>query len=226
MKCIIFDLDGTIGNTLPLCIAAFKKAIEPLTGKALSDQEVIDTFGPSEEGSIQALIPDYYEQGIEDYIRHYQDLHTMCADPFEGMREVLDYAKDKQIRLALVTGKGERSAKITLDLFGIGSYFEVIETGSPQGPRKVQGIQNVLNQLGISPADSIYVGDAPSDITASREAGVPIVSAAWADTADIEQLEMLQPDKLFTTIQAFLQYIQQTVEERESIVGSAQERPS
>lgn len=212
MKCIIFDLDGTIGNTLPLCIAAFKKTIEPLAGKILSDKEIIDTFGPSEEGTIQALIPDYYEQGIEDYLRHYRDLHAMCAAPFEGMREVLDYAKDQNIRLAMVTGKGERSTMITLDVFGIRSYFEAIETGSPQGPRKVQGIQSVLKQLGIAPADSIYVGDAPSDIKASKEAGVPIVSAAWAETAETELLKMLQPDKLFTTIEEFRQYIQQTIQ--------------
>lgn len=213
MKCIIFDLDGTIGNTLPLCIAAFKQAIEPLAGKVLSDKEIIDTFGPSEEGTIQALIPDYYEQGIEDYLRHYRDLHIMCAAPFEGIKEILDYAKDRSIRLALVTGKGERSTKITLDMFGIRSYFEAIETGSPHGPSKVQGIRSVLKQLGVSPADSIYVGDAPSDISASKEAGVPIVSAAWAETAETEKLQMLQPDKLFTTIQAFRQYIQQTVQE-------------
>lgn len=212
MKCIIFDLDGTIGNTLPLCIAAFKKAIEPLAGKVLSDKEIIDTFGPSEEGTVQALIPEYYEQGVEDYLRHYRDLHAMCDAPFEGIREVLDYAKAQNIRLALVTGKGERSTKITLDIFGICSYFKAIETGSPQGPRKVQGIKSVLKQLGIAPADSIYVGDAPSDIEASKEAGVPIVSAAWAETAETELLQMLQPDKLFTTIQEFRQYIQQTTQ--------------
>ncbi|MFE7083915.1 HAD family hydrolase [Priestia megaterium] len=212
MKCIIFDLDGTIGNTLPLCIAAFKKAIEPLAGKALSDKEIIDTFGPSEEGTVQALIPNYYEQGIEDYLRHYRQLHAMCASPFEGMREILDYAKDQNIQLAMVTGKGERSTEITLDMFDIHSYFEAIETGSPQGPRKVQGIQSVLNQLGIMPADSIYVGDAPSDIKASREAGVPIVSAAWAETAEVELLQEMQPNKLFKTIQEFRQYIQQTIQ--------------
>lgn len=213
MKCIIFDLDGTIGNTLPLCIAAFKQAIEPLAGRVLSDKEIIDTFGPSEEGTIQALIPDYYEQGIEDYLRHYRGLHPMCAAPFEGMKEVLDYAKDQNIRLALVTGKGERSTEITLDIFGIRSYFEAIETGSPQGPCKVQGIRSVLKRLGVSPSDTIYVGDAPSDINASKEAGVPIVSAAWAETAETEQLQRLQPDKLFTTIQEFRQYIQQTIQE-------------
>jgi phosphoglycolate phosphatase/pyrophosphatase PpaX len=211
LKCIIFDLDGTIGNTLPLCIAAFKKAIEPLAARVLSDQEISDTFGPSEEGTIWALIPAHYDQGIEDYLQHYRDLHGMCAAPFEGITEVLDYAKSRNVRLAMVTGKGARSAEVTLDIFGIRSYFEVIETGSPEGPRKVQGIRNVLEQLGIKPAESVYVGDVPSDIEASREAGVPVVSAAWADTADPELLRSLQPDQLFTTIQEFKQYIEQIV---------------
>ncbi|MBW4081759.1 HAD family hydrolase [Paenibacillus sp. S150] len=211
IKCLIFDLDGTIGNTLPLCIAAFKKSIEPLAGRALSDQEIIDTFGPSEEGTVQALIPAHYEQGVADYLQHYNDLHEMCAAPFEGIVELFDYLKDRNVRLALVTGKGEQSTEITLDIFGIRSYFDVIETGSPLGPRKVQGIKNVLKQLGAAPEESLYVGDAPSDIEASRAAGVAVVSAAWAETADTEQLLPLQPDRLFTTIQEFKQYIQQAV---------------
>lgn len=209
MKCIIFDLDGTIGNTLPLCIAAFKKAIEPLAGRTLSDQEIIDTFGPSEEGTIQALIPAHYEQGMEDYLRHYRELHGMCTAPFEGMREVLEDARGKGVRLALVTGKGARSTDITLEQFGLRDDFEVIETGSPLGPRKVQGIRSVLKQFGIAPEDSIYVGDTPSDIASSREAGVPIVSAAWAETSDPELLRSHRPDKLCTTIREFAEYIEQ-----------------
>jgi phosphoglycolate phosphatase/pyrophosphatase PpaX len=75
-----------------------------------------------------ALIPDYYEQGVKDYLTHYQDLHSMCENPFEGIIELLDYAKSKNVKLALVTGKGERSTEITLDVFGIRSYFDIIET--------------------------------------------------------------------------------------------------
>ncbi|WP_199619529.1 HAD family hydrolase [Paenibacillus alkalitolerans] len=209
IKCIIFDLDGTIGNTLPLCIAAFKKSIEPLAGRTLSDREIIDTFGPSEEGTVRALIPDHFDEGIEDYIKYYSDLHVMCEAPFDGIIEVLEFAKNRNVHLAMVTGKGERSTEITLSVYGIRSYFEIIETGSPKGPRKVQGIMNVLEQLRISPKESLYVGDAPSDIMAAREAKVPIIAAAWADTADKEQLQALRPDWLFSSVEEFKQYIEQ-----------------
>ncbi len=209
IKCIIFDLDGTIGKTLPLCITAFKKSIEPLAGRTLSDQEIIDTFGPSEEGTVRALIPEHFDQGIRDYIRYYCDLHRICDSPFDGIIEVLEFAKKRNVRLAMVTGKGEQSTEITLSVFGIRSYFELIETGSPNGPRKVQGIRNVLEQLRVAPEESLYVGDSPSDIIAAREAKVPIIAAAWANTADKEQLQSLRPDKLFSTVSEFIRYIEQ-----------------
>mgnify|MGYP006357288589 CR=1 FL=1 len=45
IKGVIFDLDGTIGDTVPLCIKAFRKAIEPLIERSVSDEEIIATFG-------------------------------------------------------------------------------------------------------------------------------------------------------------------------------------
>ncbi|WP_082562424.1 HAD family hydrolase [Paenibacillus sp. Root444D2] len=212
LKCIIFDLDGTIGNTLPLCIAALKKSIEPLAGRTFSDQEIRDTFGPSEEGIIHALIPNQYEEVIESFLSHYQNLHTMCATPFVGIVEVLDYAKNHNVHLSLVTGKGERGTGITLSMFRIHSYFDLIETGSPRGSRKVEAIKNVLNQLGVAPVECIYVGDSPSDIIESREVGVPIVSAAWAETTNQEELLALHPDWLFADVKEFTQFIKQTIE--------------
>jgi len=56
IKAMIFDLDGTIGNTLPLCIKAFRETIETFMKRKISDEEIIATFGPSEEGTIYSLI--------------------------------------------------------------------------------------------------------------------------------------------------------------------------
>ncbi|MBB6733255.1 HAD family hydrolase [Cohnella zeiphila] len=211
LKCLIFDLDGTIGNTLPLCIAAFRKSIEPLAGRSVSDQEIIDTFGPSEEGTIRALIPEHEERGVEDYLAHYRGLHAMCEAPFDGMKEILELARSRGARLAMVTGKGARSAVITLDVFGIREFFEIVETGSPDGPRKVQGIGNVLKSLEIAPEESLYIGDTPSDIVSSREAGVPIAAAAWAETAEPERLRELEPDEMFTDLEQFKAYLEKVL---------------
>lgn len=208
IKGLIFDLDGTIGNTLPLCIQAFRQSIEPLALKQLSDEDIIATFGPSEEGTIQTLIPEHYEAGIVNYLQFYEDLHDICPDPFPGVVDLLGQLREKGIRIAMVTGKGKHSTVITLKKFGLSSYFEHIETGSPEGPVKEKGIAAVLRQWpDLDKSSIIYVGDAPSDITASRKAGIPVVAAAWAPTAEPEKLLAGHPDKIFYTLTQFTDWI-------------------
>jgi len=212
IKGVIFDLDGTIGNTLPLCIQAFRQSIEPLALKTLSDEDIIATFGPSEEGTIQTLVPDHYEQGIVNYLQFYESLHDLCPSPFPGVRELLDLLKEKGIRVAMVTGKGKHSTVISLERFGLEGYFEQIETGSPEGPVKAAGIAAVLQGWkDLDKASVVYVGDAPSDITASRKAGVAVVAAAWAETAEPERLAAMQPDQQFDSIAAFADWLRASI---------------
>jgi HAD superfamily hydrolase (TIGR01549 family) len=208
IKAVIFDLDGTIGDTLPLCIKAFRQSVEPLIGRSVSDAEIIATFGPSEEGTIMALAPNHYDKGVADYLQHYETYHDMCPSPFEGIEELLKTLKDTTIRIAMVTGKGKYSTAISLKQFGLENYFEAIETGMPSGPRKPEGIQLVLNHFSdLAKEEIIYVGDAPSDVTASRRVGIPVVAAAWAETAEPEKLKELQPDEIFYTIADFATWL-------------------
>lgn len=208
IKAVIFDFDGTIANTLPLCIAAFRKAIEPLAGTYLSDEQIIATFGPSEEGTIQALIPEHYDEGLKAYIKYYKELHGICPSPFHGIKETIEWLKANNIIVALVTGKGRASCDISLSYYQMFDYFDMIETGSPTGQRKVEGIASVLNHFNLNPNEAIYVGDAPSDILSARKANVPIISAVWAGTANAAELKELQPDKLFSSVESFRFYLE------------------
>jgi len=212
IKAVIFDLDGTLANTLPLCISAFRKSIEPLINRNISDDEIIATFGPSEEGTIMALAPDHYDQGVTDYLAHYEALHGMCAEPFEGVVPLLELLKERGITTAMVTGKGRTSAVMSLKRFGISQYFEVLETGMPEGPSKPKGIQAVMDTFkDITNDEVIYVGDAPSDITACRQVGIPIIAAAWAETAEPEKLIPLQPDELFYDVPTFAKWLESKI---------------
>ena len=208
IKAVIFDLDGTLANTLPLCIRAFRQSVEPLIQRSLSDAEIIATFGPSEEGTIMALAPSDYEQGVTDYLAFYKSLHHMCPTPFDGITEMLDILKKKGVRIAMVTGKGKHSTEISLQYFSLAHYFEIVETGSPKGARKAEGIQHILNELkDIKKEEIIYVGDAPSDIIASKKVGISVVAAAWAETAEPKKLEELEPNELFYTTKEFINWM-------------------
>ena len=206
-KAIIFDLDGTIADTLPLCIAAFKKSVEPVLNASLSDAEIIATFGPSEEGTIRKLIPEYEEAGVKAYLQHYRKLHYTCPSAFPGIPELLEFIDGSNVPLAMVTGKGVHSTKISLEQFGLTHYFEIIETGSPEGPDKINGIRKVLKQLQVDPFESLYIGDAPSDIKYCKEIGVPIAAAAWAGTTIAAELLPLDPEWIFYSVEDFKKWL-------------------
>ena len=208
IKAVIFDLDGTLADTLPLCIQAFRQSVEPLINRSVSDEEIIATFGPSEEGTIMALVPGHYDKGVADYLHFYEALHEMCPVPFDGIKELLVVLKNNGVRVAMVTGKGKYSTDISLKYLGLAHFFEIIETGSQSGPRKAQGMQLILNLFtDIKNDEVIYVGDTPGDIRASRKVGIPAIAAAWADTAEPEKLIALKPDEIFYTITDFTKWL-------------------
>ncbi len=202
IKCVIFDMDGTLADTLPLCLAAFRSSIEKYTNKFFSDEEIIATFGPSEEGTIQALMPERYEEGVAGYLYAYDQLHDeMAKAPFPGMKEVLDKLKRKGIALGLVTGKGRASLDITLKKFGMTETFGAIRCGKITGGHKDEHIKEVLEELGYAPSEAVYIGDAPSDVVASRVAGVPIIGVTWAGTTDEKALAAQKPEAMCERIE-------------------------
>ncbi len=198
----LFDLDGTIGNTLPLCVAAFREAIEPLARRHLSDAEILATFGPSEEGTISALIPEHFDEGVARYLEAYTRLHDRWPEPFPGIRELLDELKARSCFVGLVTGKGPRSLAVTLRRYGLEGVFEAIKTGRPEGPVKERCIHELLAEHGLASSDTLYVGDSPHDIRASRACGIRVAAAAWAPTSDAAGLRAQHPDACFETVAA------------------------
>lgn len=195
-KGIIFDLDGTLTDTLSMCVQAFRQAIEPLSGRSFSDEEIVATFGPSEEGVIMELVPHEYEKGLAGYLTAYESLLPSSKGLFPGSTELLSELTAAGIKLGIVTGKGAGSATITLDRYGLSQFFSDIATGSPKGSIKAACIREIVGRWGFKPDEVLYVGDAPSDITAAREAGIGIVSVTWSPEADEAALKALQPDAI------------------------------
>lgn len=193
----IFDLDGTLADTLPVCYAAFRQVFNDHLGRTLSDSEIHARFGPSEEGVLRGLIPSDADTAIEDYFTHYRAQHRLCPRPFDGIPELLADLQAKNVQLAVVTGKGPRSAAISLEALGLTDIFDLIEAGSPNGAVKPNCMRRVLAAWNLPPNQVFGVGDAPSDIRSAREVGLLPLGAAWAASTDIARLKAEQPDQLF-----------------------------
>jgi len=208
IKAVIFDIDGTLGNTIPLIIQAYRQAVEPLVRRPLSDDEIVATFGPSEEGSIRKIAHDDYKKGTADFMRIYKELHDMCPHPFDGITALLNTLKNKGVKLAIATGKGKETIDISLQRFNLTGFFEMTEAGSPDGSRKIEAIHLILNSWpSIEKDEVIYVGDSPGDITESHEAGIAAVAAAWAETAKVDRLKETQPDQIFYSVEDFAKWL-------------------
>jgi HAD superfamily hydrolase (TIGR01549 family) len=207
-KVLIFDQDGTIADTLPLIVKAIKNCIKELTNKDLSFDRIVSFFGPSEQGVLKKMLPEQPEKAFTVYLEQYEKLHDeICPAPFPGIKDLFKTLSEKDLHICMVTGKSRQATNISLHKFGLYDYFEIIETGSPNGSDKVNGIRRILKQLNIDPSDCLYLGDETSDIRHCREAGIPIASAAWASTALPGKLKQMNPDYLFYTVEAFKNWI-------------------
>ncbi len=208
IKAVLFDVDGTLGDTLALCIAAFRESIGVLSGAVVSDEELKATFGPSEEHTISVFLPDRYAEGVALYHERYKALHGMCPEPFGGIRELLEFLRGRGVFLGVVTGKGAKSAEMTFDQYGLSGFFSDVETGRPERASKAPGIRRILERRGLKPEEAVYVGDAPSDVVSAREGGVGMLAVSYASTADAGELAAMKPDELFHSVAEMRAYFE------------------
>ena len=205
---VIFDLDGTLGDTLPVCYRAFSQVLGRRLGRPFSDTEIHSMFGPSEEGILARLCPADPEGALNEYLAEYRAAHLQCPRPFRGISRALETLQCRSIQLAIVTGKGPRSAQISLDAFDLGRFFPLVEAGSPDGGVKPAAMRRVLSRWGFAASEAVAVGDSPSDIRSAKEVGITSVAAAWAPGADAEGLAACGPDRLFRDPRVLLEWLQ------------------
>jgi pyrophosphatase PpaX len=208
---IIFDLDGTLGDTLPVCFEAYRHAFEEFLGRRYNDREIAALFGPNEEGIIQRMVPDDWEACLRTYLDEYERAHGPYDKPFPGIETALNILKERGAALAIVTGKGSNSADISLKHLGLAGYFDILETGSANGAVKSLSIQKVLMRWAILPKEAAYVGDTAYDIEAAKEAGVIPLGAAWAGTSNAESLRAMAPAATFRSVREFIDWIEENV---------------
>lgn len=209
LRGLIFDLDGTIADTIPVCCAAFRTAILDSTGEEYSDEQIVALFGPSEEGIFQRMLGDRWQVAHRAFLHAYDAHHDMCSAPFPGIEDALAVLKDRGVQLAIVTGKGAWSADISVRRLGLARYFDIVESGSTEGIVKAAAIVDLLDRWQLPPTEVAYVGDAAYDVIDARKTAVIALAAAWAATADQGALTATEPDALFTSVDQFAEWIEE-----------------
>lgn len=186
--CCIFDLDGTIINT-----------IHALTH---TTNLVLERFGlgPLKEGQIKLAVGDGYrkqmerslaaagdhklvhlEESLPLYREVFRENCLYRLEAYEGMRELLDAMKKAGMKLAVLTNKPhERALENVEAVYGKG-YFDLIlgeREGIPKKPDPT-GVYQVIEALRIKKEQCLYMGDTNTDMRTAANAGLDAVGAAW-----------------------------------------------
>lgn len=199
---IIFDVDGTLTSTNSLIFASFNHIAEKYLNRTFTDNELISLFGPTEDVILKEWCGDNFDAAREEYYQFYTSNHKLMAADYPGIKNILQFLKAKNILLAIFTGKGKEAASITLKQIECFDYFDMIITGDDVSEHKpsAEGIIKFLSSYHLDPDRVLMIGDAPSDVKASRAAGVKIASVVWDSYARDEVLK-LNSDFLFKSVE-------------------------
>jgi len=198
IRAIIFDLDGTLVDTFEMIVGAFNAAISPITGKTYSDAEVISRFGIPDSQMLRRELSSYpndvADRAVEVYHAYYAQNHA-AVSLFPGIGELLSELKRRGVPMGVMTGKGIRSARITLAALGLADTFGAVVTGEDVSKQKPEpdGPLEAARQLGIAPRECAFVGDSPADVGAGKAAGMLTVVAGWHPVY-LEEVRKLGPD--------------------------------
>lgn len=207
LKAYIFDIDGTLTDTLPLCYEALRETLFKFTGTRYSDEGIRKFFGPSEEGIFRRHFPEQWEEVLDFYLTYYNTNHDIFPWKLSQVPTLLSRLHKNGYRLAVVSGKGDQSTKITMHKAGLTNYFDIILTGKISGPWKAEAIVEVVNQWELQPSEVGYIGDIVYDMKASLQAGTIPIGAAWSSTARYNDLVEAGAHIAFTSISDFENWI-------------------
>jgi HAD superfamily hydrolase (TIGR01509 family) len=200
---LIFDLDGTLADTLPLIYEAFNDAFEPVTGKIMTPEEIRRLFGPPDNYVIRgALDPEHHDAAIDRYVSTYERRHRELVALFEGMDQLLADLHEQGVKLAVVTGKSRNTALMTLDILGVLERFDVVYAGDDVERQKPDpmALELALNDLAHDdPMSAAMIGDSAADVIAGKEAGIATIGVLWG-SPDHAALLAAGPDIVCSSI--------------------------
>lgn len=194
IKTVIFDLDGTLLNTIddlanagnwvceqngwPLhSVEAYKRFV----GDGIP--KLVERFSPEACRTPQQLAATLAQFSAR-YAAHKQD----ATAPYPGIEEMLRQLARRGVVCAVFSNKEDGLARGIVDFYFGQGCFGVVRGSLPGVPVKPapEGVFAVLRQLGASPAETMFVGDSDVDVLTGRNAGLPVAGCCWGFRGEAE----------------------------------------
>lgn len=183
--CVIFDLDGTLLNTLADLAAAGNHALDTL-GLPLHEIEAYKTFiGNGIPNLIRRMLPEgsgdtLQSEALQLFSAYYAAHHSDRTKPYDGIPALLETLRARGVKTAVVSNKAHVfSVELIRRFFGE-TVGPVYGTGNDL-PRKPDptAVLRVMEELGVQPSETLYVGDSDVDMRTARNAGLDACGVLW-----------------------------------------------
>lgn len=192
---ILFDLDGTLVNTIPLILRSFRETFLALGIPPRSDEDMLLLIGKPLREQALDLVPDRADEFFRTYQRVYDRYYQDMVREYPGVREALAGLKDRGYGLAVVTSKRYSNARRDLERYGLLSFLDTLVTAEDTVNHKPhpEPVLKALEELSAPPEEAVFIGDSPYDVHSAHAAGVRAGAAAWGPFPR-EVLEAENPD--------------------------------
>ncbi len=186
-KLCIFDLDGTLSNTIPAIEYFGNTALAKYGFSPISADRYKKLVGNGRDLLIHRMLeennadtPENYDKVGAAYDAGYEADPLYLTSPYDGIMELLDNLKAKGIKIAVLSNKPDNVCVDVVKLF-FGERFDAIygqKEGIPVKPAP-DGALMICDELGEKPCDTIFIGDTYVDITTGKDAGMETIGVLW-----------------------------------------------
>jgi pyrophosphatase PpaX len=183
VSAVLFDLDGTLLDTIDLLLASVRWAFRDRAGRVPTTEEWIAGIGTPLESQMRVYATDGDDllalvAGYREYQRaHHDELTRAYADAIETVVDL----RHNGYRLGVVTSKASDIANRSLRFVGLDRYLDIVVGYDSTTRHKPdpEPVRFALDVLQVPPAEAIFVGDSPHDMFSGNAAGVTTVGALW-----------------------------------------------
>lgn len=208
-RAVLFDLDGTLADTVELILMSFRHTLRTHRGSVPPDSAFLEGIGRPLPVQIAGFAEseDEHRTMLATYVEYQRSIHDTMVRPFPGVMPVLDHLRGMEYPLGIVTSKGRSIAERTLSVCGLAEAFDCVVCGDEvtRGKPDPEPVHRALGELGVAHEAPrvLFVGDSPHDLAAGRGAGVKTAAAGWGPIERVV-LEAARPDYFVERIEDLL----------------------